>query len=282
MTMRLRHSLWLALLMQGGAAMAADIDALWDFNDPAASEARFREELKLSKGEIVLTLRTQIARTFSLRGRFDDAHAELDAIEPLLAQAGPEPRVRTLLERGRTLRSAKKPSEARPFFMQAFELADRNGLQALAADALHMVALVEPTPEGQLEWNRKTADYARAAGDARAQRWQAPALNNIGDALRSAKRYDEALAAFKQAQSAYEKLGRADDVRIARWQVANTLSLMGCVDEALAMQLALEKEFDAAGAPDPYVFEELARLYEARGDVSKAQHYRALQKKHGG
>ncbi|HSN34070.1 MAG TPA: hypothetical protein VLU41_15380, partial [Ideonella sp.] len=55
--------------------------------DPAASEARFRAALAGAKSEDErLELRTQIARTFSLRGRFAEAERELDAIEPRLAQ----------------------------------------------------------------------------------------------------------------------------------------------------------------------------------------------------
>ena len=44
-------------------------------------------------------------------------------------------------------------------------------------------------------------------------------------------------------------------------------------DEALAMQLALEQEGDAAGEPDPYVYEELELLHRARGDNDRAAHY---------
>ena len=41
------------------------------------------------------------------------------------------------------------------------------------------------------------------------------------------------------------------------------------------MHLSLEREADAAGQPDPYVFEELEALYREKGDLSKAQHYAA-------
>ncbi|TXC67365.1 TraB/GumN family protein [Piscinibacter aquaticus] len=79
-----------------------DIHALWDFDDPAASEARFRAAMADATHDAALSLRTQIARTHSLRRQFDAAHRELDAVDAELAGAGTEPRVRTLLERGRT------------------------------------------------------------------------------------------------------------------------------------------------------------------------------------
>ena len=148
----------------GSAGAAVDVDALWNFNDPAASEARFREALIDAQGDDALILRTQIARTLGLRKRYDEAHRELDAIEPALAAAGVEPRVRAWLERGRTLRSSGKPAEGQPLFMRAFAAADAARLERLAADALHMIALVEPQLDERIAWNRRTIDV-RATGE---------------------------------------------------------------------------------------------------------------------
>jgi hypothetical protein len=57
--------------------------------------------------------------------------------------------------------------------------------------------------------------------------------------------------------------------------VARTLRSLQRHDDALAIQLGLEREFDAAGQTDPYLFEELEALYRARGDANKAEHYKA-------
>jgi tetratricopeptide (TPR) repeat protein len=267
----------IAPLLAAGAATAAavDIDALWAFNDPAASEARFRAALVDARGDEALSLRTQIARSLGLRERFAEAHAELDAIELSLAGAGPEPRVRALLERGRAFRSSGRPLEGKPLFKRAFTLADGARLERLAADALHMVALAEPRLDERLAWNRRTIDFARRAADPRAQAWQAAAHNNIGSDLREAGRLDEALAAFGEALAAFERTGRADRVRIARWQVANTLRLIGRRDEALALMLALERDVAAANDPDPHVYDELAQLHGAAGDAARADAARA-------
>ncbi len=249
---------------------AADLDALWNFNDPAASEATFRAALADARGDEALVLRTQIARTLGLRGRFDEAQRELDAIEPALADAGAEPRVRSALERGRTLRSSGKPAEAKPLFERAFAAADTAGLERLAADALHMVALVEPVLDDRIAWNRKTIAYAERAKDLRARSWRAAALNNIGSDLREAGRLPDSLTAFQDALTAYEQIGRAHNVRIARWQVANVLRLLGRRGEALALQLALERDAAAAGAPDAYAYDGLALL-----DAPRATQWRA-------
>lgn len=273
----MRHAVaWLLLALVAGAGHAAvDLDALWNFSDPAASEQRFREALATATGDDALVLRTQIARTFGLRSRFDDAYRELDAIEPALAAAGVEPRVRAWLERGRTLRSSGKPQEGRPLFMRAYVTADAAKLEGLAADALHMIALAEPQLDERIAWNRRTVDYARRAADARAQGWQAAALNNIGSDLREAGRLAESLASFREALAAHERVGRAPAVRIARWQVANVLRLSGQADGALAMQLALERDAAAAGAPDPFVYDEIALLQAARGQADLAAQARA-------
>jgi tetratricopeptide (TPR) repeat protein len=256
--------------LAAGATAGVDLDALWNFNDPAASEVRFRIELARTRGDDALVLRTQIARTLGLRGRYDEAHRELDAIEPALASAGVEPRVRAWLERGRTLRSAGQPAEARPYFERAYTAADTAGLERLAADALHMVALVEPALDDRIAWNRRTIAYAERAKDPRARGWRAAALNNIGSDLREAGRLPESLATFRDALAAYEQQGRADNVRFARWQVANVLRLLGRSDEALAQQLALEREYAAAGQADADVFDELALL-----DLPRAEQWQA-------
>jgi len=272
--MRMRLAACL-LALSAGATAAVDVDALWNFNDPAASEARFREALATARGDDALVLRTQIARTLGLRQRYDDAHRELDAIEAALAAAGVEPRVRAWLERGRTWRSSGQPDKGKPLFNRAYVTADAAGLEALAADALHMRALVEASLDERIVWNRRTIDYAKRAKDPRAQGWQAAALNNTGNDLREAGRLDESLAAFRDALAAYERKGGAGEVRIARWQVANVQRLRGQLDEALAMQLALERDAQAAGEPDPYVYDELALLHAARGDTDRAAQARA-------
>lgn len=265
-----------AALCAGPLRAAPELDALWDFARPALSEQRFRDALGSARGDDALVLRTQLARALGLQRRFDDALRELDAIDPPPAGAGPAVPVHLLLERGRVLRSSGRPAAAEPLFRQAFEQADRARLEPLAADALHMLALVQPGDEAQIQVNRRVAAYARNAVDPAARRWEAVALNNIGVVLNGQGRHDEALAVLREALDAYLRVGRPHNVRIARWMVAHTLRRLGRLDEALAMQRALESDWAAAAAADPYVFEELAEIHAARGDADRAAHYRAL------
>ena len=93
--------------------MTIDARALWDFDDPAASEARFREALATATGDDALVRETQIARTHGLRRDPDRARELLDAVRARLDGAGPEPRVRHELELGLTWISAVTLPEER-------------------------------------------------------------------------------------------------------------------------------------------------------------------------
>ena len=249
---------------------AMDIGALWDFGDPARSEAVFREHLAGASHDDALSLQTQIARTYSLRSRFDEAHAQLDRIEPDIATAGPEPRVRYLLERGRTWRSSKQPDKARPLFLQAVDLALAAKLEYLAIDAMHMVAIIEP-PEQQMAWNQRALAAAAQASDPAARSWEASLANNIGMTQHGQGRYEEALASFRTALTARERLGKAGSIRVAHWMIAWTLRALKRHDEALAILMRLEREGAAAGQPDGYVFEEIGENLLALGRAPEAR-----------
>jgi tetratricopeptide (TPR) repeat protein len=253
------------------SAWALDVRALWDFSDPARSEATFREHLKSARGDDALSLQTQIARSFGLRSRFDEANALLNQIEPRLAAAGPEPKVRYLLERGRTLRSSKQGTLARPLFVQAVDLAIAAKLDELAVDAMHMVALVETLPDAQIQWNRRALALALASNEPNARNWDATLANNIGMTLHDQRRYTEALASFQTALAARERIGQAARIREARWMIAWTLRFLKRHDEALTILLRLEAE--AADEPDGFVFEELGENLLVLGRIDESQRH---------
>lgn len=249
-----------------------DINALWDYDDPAGSEARFRAALDGATHDATLSLRTQIARTLGLRRQFDAAHRELDAVDADLAGAGPEPRVRTLLERGRTWRSSGDPARARPLFLQAEQLARTAGLAFLHVDALHMVALVQTDPEAQLEWTRKALATARASRDEAARRWEGSLATNLGWALHDAGRHEEALQSFQDALAARVRDGaKPARVRENRWVVAYALRSLGRHDDALAWLRELEAELSAAGESDGFVPEEIGENLLALGRADEAR-----------
>ncbi len=262
----------LATTFAAAVVWAMDIDAYWEYSDPAASEARFRGLLVEAQGDDRLELLTQIARTFSLRGDFAQAHKLLDEVEGQLASAGPAPRVRYLLERGRSYNSAGDKERARPLFVQAWAIASENGLDGLAVDAAHMVPIVVAGPEGA-EWTRRGVELARRSHDPKARGLLPALLNNHAWNLHDEGRYAEALAIFREAEAAWLATGKQPQGRIARWSVARCLRSLGRFDEALSVQRALEKEWAAAGSSDGFVFEELAELLEATGRPDEAKPY---------
>lgn len=267
----------LAALLLGGVAIVAmpkepsvDILALWNFDDLPASEAAFRAALAGAGSDDALSLQTQIARTYSLRSRFDEAHALLDRIEPALAGAGPEPRVRYLLERGRTWRSSKQVEKARPLFAEAVERAVAAKLEFLAVDAMHMVAIVAP-PAEQLAWNQRALAAAQAAADPAARDWDASLASNIGMTLHGQGRYEDALASFRTALAARERIGKPGGIRVAHWMIAWTLRSLKRHDEALVILQRLERETAASGRPDAWVFEELGENLLALGRTDESR-----------
>jgi tetratricopeptide (TPR) repeat protein len=259
---------------------------MWDFDDPAASEARFRDALERASGDDALVLWTQIARARGLQRDPVGARATLAAVNACLDAAGPEPRVRYELEVGRTWISAvTAPDErtpeavaaARATYQRAFELARAAGLDDLAIDAVHMLAIVDSDPVAQIAWLDRGLAIAEASTQPAARRWEASLRNNHGMALHEAGRDEDALADFRAALALREGLGDPGATRIAWWMVAWALRLLGEQAQALDIQLRLERENEALGRPDPYVLEELELLHRALGDEERATRYAALR-----
>src|SRR5262249_14146077 len=59
-----------------------NFNKFWDYSDPAGTRIKFTDLIPLASASedtsYYLQLLTQIARTFSLEGNFDDAHKMLD------------------------------------------------------------------------------------------------------------------------------------------------------------------------------------------------------------
>lgn len=261
-----------------------DFDALWNYEQPAATEQAFLSLLErvaqTAPESYRLSLLTQIARTRGLQRRFDDAHRTLDEVESGLDETPQDevgtPRVRYLLERGRVYNSAGTPDCARSLFVAAWEQASALGLDGFAVDAAHMLGIIEPGERG-VEWNRRALALAQASPDPRAQRWQGSLYNNMGWSCYDAGDYEQALAMFESALAAWEGDGQTERTLIARWATARALRSLGRTQEALDRQLALLGEREAAGAGDGYTHEEigeclleLGRVEESRSHFARA------------
>ena len=232
-----------------------DPTPLWDFDDPAASEQRFRAEAENADPDDRLVLMTQVARALGLQEEYDEGQAVLDDLSP----TSDEVAIRIALERGRLFRSSGDAEQARPLFEAAAQSASAARLDVLHVDALHMLALVAD-PSEQVALNERALAAARRSKDPAARNWDASLLNNLGMVYADAGDFTAALARFEEALAARERIDDPARTRVARWMVAWALRNLDRRDEALAIQRALKAELDAAGETDPHVDEELALL----------------------
>lgn len=260
-----------------GGAVSADVarvNALWDYGDPALSETRFREAIaeatRAKDTASVLVYRTQLARTHSLREQIEQADTILDGVESRLDEGGPVVKARYLLERGRARRTGGDPEASKPLFQAAFDTASEAGEEFLAIDAAHMLAIVHEGAKGR-EWHLRALDLARDAKDPEARGWRGSLLNNLGWDQVDAGETEAALATFEECRAFMEEAGKARGERIARYAIVHVLRKLDRVDEALAMVEVLERDCDAAGEPDGFVFEELGELWLAKGDGEQAK-----------
>ena len=255
------------------------LDALWDFDNPAASETRFRAEVARhpAQSREAAEAATQIARAQGLQRKFTDADRTLDGVQRTLDTQPVRVRVRYLLERGRRDNSSQRRAPAVAWFEQALAASANDTLAGAAyyrVDALHMLAIASP-PEQQLDFHKRAIAAAQAADDERTRSWRASLLHNLGWTMHDRGDDAAALDYWRQALAMREAANDVPRARIARWTVARGLRALGELDEAEAMQRALADELQAANAPDGYVFEELAEIALARGDRVAARPWAA-------
>jgi tetratricopeptide (TPR) repeat protein len=252
----------------------SSVDDLWDYDDPSASEARFRSAIAAAEAEgdapAIDEARTQLARSLGLQDRFAEGHAELDRVDvdhPADDRVG----IRSRLERGRLLRSGGDPHSAQAPFEGAWELARALGEDGLAVDAAHMLAIVD-APPGEATWHERALALADASPIPAARKWRGSLWNNIGWARFEAGDREGALTAFETALAARREQGQPKETRIAEWCVARCLRALDRPAEALAIQERLAAETAAAGEPeDGYGVEELGECLLALGRRQEAR-----------
>ncbi len=270
------------------AAASPDVEPLpdfrkhWNFRDPASSEVKFREILALAEArgddDYRAELLTQIARTHGLRRDFAKSHEILDTVEPLLRDAAALPRVRYLLERGRTFNSSGEKEPAALLFEEAFGVAQEAQLDGLAIDAAHMLGIVLPRDDS-LAWNERAIQIAEETTDERAKGWLGPLYNNTGWTYHTAGEYERALELFERCHAYHVAKENAEQTRIARWTVGRCLRSLGRVEEAYAIQVEVLAAREASGTPAGYVHEELGEclLLLDRADEAPAHFAKAWE-----
>lgn len=249
-----------------------DFNDLWEYSDPAATELKFSELLTdphtSNDLNYYLQLLTQIARTHSLRGEFEQAHSILDEVEVKINNY-PIVEVRYLLERGRSFNSGGQPERAIPLFEQAVHLSEKIGAEFYGVDALHMLGIAAPESE-QLAWHLRGLEAARSCTDERARRWEGSLLNNIGWTYFARKDYKNALITFEETADFYkDKPEYLENYQIAQWSLAKTLRLQDCPDDGLKIL----QELEDAGKMDGFTEEEIGECLLAIDQLEAAIPY---------
>lgn len=195
------------------------LDALWDFADPAASEARLRAAAADAHDDADRAeLATQVARALGLQERFAEGDAVLDAITSDV----PAVTARVLLERGRLRNSEGDADAARAFFLRSADAAASADLLFLRVDALHMLAICDA--ERGDEWTREALTLLDGTSDPRTLRWNVALHNNAGWAHLDAQQYAEAVSSFEAARAAAVKWGTPQHVAWADEALAEARS----------------------------------------------------------
>jgi len=223
------------------------IDQLWNYDDPAASEAKFRDLLAKARAAgnlpYAAEVMTQIARAQGLQQKYAEANQTLDETVKILTADMKTASVRVLLERGRVLNSSGSPEKSRSFFVQALQAANAAQLEFYAVDAAHMLGIVYQG-EASITWNERAMQMAEAAKDPRARGWLGPLYNNLGWTYADLKRYDDALKLFEKDFRYRSEKNAKSQANVARWSMAKMMRMLGRVDEALRLQQELLQEPD--------------------------------------
>jgi tetratricopeptide (TPR) repeat protein len=238
-----------------------EFDTLWDYAQPAETERKFRQILPTAQASndpsYLAQLLTQIARTQGLQGRFDDAHATLDGVLAILRDNLKLARVRYLLERGRVFNSSGKPAQAMPLFVEAAEMATREKLSRYAIDAVHMMAIVDPDPRKQVEWNLK--GIAMAQDDPSQRGWLWSLYNNIAESHALLNENQIALDYILKLIEYQQSRGEVDPYTLK--DKARFLRLTGHAEQALSIIEPLAKK----DPQDKWFAEELAATRQSLG-----------------
>jgi tetratricopeptide (TPR) repeat protein len=237
------------------------IDALWTIDTPDKGCNQLRRALD-EFPESADELRTQIARSLGLLGRFGEAWEEIGKVskEPLTVV-----QVRVELESGRLKNTSRNRKESQPHFLRALALAEQGNFDYYAVDAAHMMGIVSEGQES-VRWNEKALQLAANSKDERARKWRGSLLNNLGWAYFNLGDFKLALSIFESAVDYQGTTGEPVRIRVARWTVARCLRALGRYDESVAIQSDLI-QYPEQG----YVSEELGELLLALGRPDEAK-----------
>lgn len=258
--------------------LRTEFDQLWNYSDPVGTREKFRDHLRESDQkdrDYILQLKTQIARTHSLKAEFKDAHSLLDSVEKELNDQTQIAKVRYLLERGRTFNYANSNGDkkrAQKLFIKAYHMANTLKLDKYAVDSAHMAAIAAQSLDEKIKWTDLGIEQAAKSEDENVRSWVGVFLNNSGWDLFEEGRFKEALVRFQNCEEFHKEQGNKQAEDIAKWSVAKTYRYLGKTDKSLDIQLKLLEASDG-NDPSGYIFEELGELYLVKKEEPKSKIY---------
>jgi tetratricopeptide (TPR) repeat protein len=260
------------MIVQDSTQALPDFNKMWNYGDPAATEAKFLEVLPQAEAsgnsDYLAQLLTQIARTQGLQNRFTEAHTTLDRADKLITVTMHLAKVRSLLERGRAYNSSDHADKALPLFLRAVDVATKNHIDLHAVDAIHMVAIAEPNPKLKVEWNLKGITIAEA--DEKLHGWLWALYNNIGESYLKLNDYANAYLNFHKLSEYQKKRTGSTDMFTSKDE-AKCLRLLGKPAEALAIIQPVYNEQIAKQNDNGFIRAEVAEALEALGRHDEAK-----------
>ncbi len=193
------------------------LDKLWDFDDPAATEERLRAALEQADGAMSDELRTQVARALGLQGAFAEALTMLDGISPDDAVV----QQRIALERGRVLNASGEVAQAIAQFQEAYRV---NADTYLTVDAIHMLGITDKAEAAT--WYERGLEIVQHSHDARVQRWEGPLRNDQAWNLADEGNLEAALQLFREAEAWFRAHGTPQQVQRAESSIAEVMKRM--------------------------------------------------------
>ena len=221
----------------------ARLSDLFDYDRPANSEAALTKlaQTALSCGnrELAAASLAQAARSQGIQNELAEAQATLARAAELAT--APKTSIKIQIEQGRIARRRKMPGQARASLTKAYERARAGRLDALAADASHMLALLEPD-DSYLLWTARGLAIAEGSEDPVARRWVGNLAYNAGVRLSESGDHQAAALMFARSLASRRVENDAEMVAAAELGLAGELARLGRLDEAEAIQQRLLRE----------------------------------------
>jgi len=249
---------------------------MWNFADPAGTEAEFRRILPEARelGDVAYhaELLTQLARAEGMQGKFEDAAATLQHVESMLTPSMPRVKVRYLLERGRLYNMAGDNDRAVLTLNDAFNAARDCGEDYYAVDAATLIGKIK-SDDKTMSWDIKALEISEASRNSEVQSWRGNLYNRIGWSFFGSREYEKALDIFRRNLAWQESRGEVDQIRLGKYAVGRTLRMMKNIEESYRIMYALYQELEGAGLKDGYVCEELGEIMMVNDNAEGAKDY---------